>query len=114
MPDAQVAQRQATTPDVAPAHLALLRSILARHVPDRTVVAFGSRASGTAKPWSDLDLAILGDGRLPLVVIARLASDLEESMLPFRVDVVERATLSPEFGRRIDREAVVVQAGSHG
>ena len=115
MPDALVTRRQSTSLDVAPAHLALLRAILARHVPDRTVVAFGSRAVGPTKPWSDLDLAILGEERLPPVVVARLASDLEESLLPFRVDVIERATVSAEFGRRIDREALVIQiqAGSH-
>ncbi|MBK6769765.1 MAG: nucleotidyltransferase domain-containing protein [Ardenticatenales bacterium] len=112
MPDIQVTQRQATTLDVAPAHLALLRAILARHIPDRTVVAFGSRTIGAAKPWSDLDLAILGNTRLPVVVLARLASDLTESMLPFRVDIVERAAVSGEFGERIDRGASVVRSGA--
>lgn len=95
--------------DLSPQHLALVRAILARHVPDRTVVAFGSRARGTAKPWSDLDLAILGDERLPVVILARLASDFEESMLPFRVDVVERAAAAAAFRERIDGGAIVVQ-----
>lgn len=97
--------------DISPQHLALVRAILARHVPDRTVVAFGSRATGTAKPWSDLDLAILGDERLPVVVLARLALDFEESTLPFRVDVVQWAAASEAFRARIESDGSTVQEG---
>ena len=35
-------------------------------MPNRKVWAFGSRATGTTKPFSDLDLAILGDQPLCL------------------------------------------------
>ena len=98
--------------DVQPRHLALVRAILGRHVPDRTVVAFGSRVPGAgvaAKPWSDLDVAILGDQRLPRVVAARLVSDFEESALPFRVDVVEWAAASAAFRQRIADRSIVLQ-----
>lgn len=95
--------------DLSPAHLALVEAILSRHVPTRTVVGFGSRATGAARPWSDLDLAILGDERLPLIVMARLASDLEESTLPFRVDLVDWAAASAEFKARI--AGVIVHSG---
>lgn len=93
---------------VAARHLAVVRAILARHVPDRTVVAFGSRVAGTAKPWSDLDLAILGEVRVPSVVLACLASDFEESDLPFRVDLVDWATASPAFRARVERDGRMI------
>lgn len=41
--------------DIQPRYLALVRTILGRYVPDRTVVAFGSRVPGAgvaAKRWS--------------------------------------------------------------
>lgn len=56
--------------DIAPEHLRIVRSILARHAPGYPVWAFGSRARGEAKPYSDLDLAIITDQPLPLVVQA--------------------------------------------
>ncbi len=95
------AAKQSAALDLSPAHLAIVRAILARHVTGRTVVAFGSRTTGTAKPWSDLDLAVLGTEPLPLVVMARLASDLEESTLPFRVDVVDWAAATEAFRAHI-------------
>ena len=39
----------------------MVDGLLRQHVPDRKVLAFGSRATWTAKDYSDLDLAILGD-----------------------------------------------------
>ncbi len=49
------------TLQIAPEHAAIVHAILQKNVPDREVWAFGSRVKGTAKPFSDLDLAIIGD-----------------------------------------------------
>ena len=45
--------------DLNPNHLATVQRILAEHVPECEVRAFGSRAAWTAKDYSDLDLANL-------------------------------------------------------
>ncbi len=97
--------------DVAPADLEAVRAILRRHVPDREVLAFGSRVTWTAKQFSDLDLAVLGDSPLSSAVRAALAEDFDESDLPFKVDVVDWATTSEAFRKIIQRDAVVVRKG---
>jgi type I restriction enzyme S subunit len=101
-------------PSVAmrPDHWAIVRAILQKHVPDREVWAFGSRARHTAKPYSDLDLAILGDDPLGLSVSAALSDDFTESDLPWKVDVVDWATTSDSFRRIIERDHVVLQPAS--
>lgn len=43
-------------PDIQPDHLKIVLEILNRVVPDREVWVFGSRATGTARDTSDLDL----------------------------------------------------------
>jgi predicted nucleotidyltransferase len=43
-------------------HLDTVVSILRQHVPDLEVRAFGSRVAGTAREFSDLDLALVGAG----------------------------------------------------
>lgn len=92
---------------VGPAELAEVRAILARCVPAGYVVnAFGSRARGTAKPWSDLDLVVEGPAALSIASLAELAEAFEDSALPWKVDVVDRATVSPEFAAIIDRDKV--------
>ena len=69
--------------------------------------AFGSRATGKrVKRFSDLDLAV--DGELTLGELANLDEALDESRLPFKVDVAQMATLTPEFEARIEPEMVLV------
>lgn len=86
-----------------------LRAILSAHLPGRRVWAFGSRATGRrVKRFSDLDLLIEGDS-LSFRQAALLDEALDESRLPFKVDVVQAATLVPEFRARIEPERVLVQ-----
>lgn len=92
-------------------HLDIVRAILRRHVPEREVWAFGSRARGDAKPTSDLDLAVLGNTALDLSVAAGLNESFCESDLPWKVDVVEWANTSDAFRRIIERDKIVVQDG---
>jgi len=74
--------------DLTAAQLSELRAILARHLPHREVRVFGSRVTGRAKPYSDLDLIVMGEAPLADLILAELHADLEESDLPFRVDVL--------------------------
>ena len=73
--------------DLNPNHLATVQRILAEQVPDCEVRAYGSRATWTAKDYSDLDLAIVGTGPLDRITLGRLKEAFEESDLPMRVDV---------------------------
>lgn len=86
-----------------------LSSILKAHLPGRRVWAFGSRATGRrVRRYSDLDLLIDGNG-LSFREAAMLDEALDESRLPFKVDVLQMATLTPEFKARIQVELVLVQ-----
>ncbi|GAB4397736.1 MAG: nucleotidyltransferase domain-containing protein [Anaerolineales bacterium] len=83
--------------DLAPKDLLTVLQILQTHVPDYEVRAFGSRYHHTAWKYSDLDLAVVGAARLPFATLAAVRIAFEESDLPFRVDVLDWHTLSPEF-----------------
>jgi len=91
-------------------HWEIVRSILQKHVPQYEVWAFGSRAKYAAKPYSDLDLAVITDQPLPLKTSANLLDDFSESDLPWKVDVVDWATTRASFRKIIERDKVVVQA----
>ena len=84
-----------------------LRRILQHHLPGVPVLAFGSRATGRGlKPHSDLDLLIQADAPLPLRRRRQLVEALEDSSLPFRVDIVEQADLDAAFLDAILPDAV--------
>ena len=94
--------------DLDPEHLAEVRRILQMYVPGRTVRVFGSRVQGTAKPFSDLDLAVMGDVPLDFRQLAALKDAFAESNLPFRVDVVDWAATSEMFRGIIEEVFEVV------
>ncbi|MDR3265363.1 MAG: nucleotidyltransferase domain-containing protein, partial [Synergistaceae bacterium] len=66
---------------------ATVRSILKKHIPNCEVRAFGSRYKQTSKEHSDLDLAVVGDQKIPASIIDDLREDFQNSDLPWRVDV---------------------------
>lgn len=94
--------------DLRPEQLALVRRLLAARVPECEVRAFGSRTKGMAKPYSDLDLMVMGKAKLERSRLNRLEEAFEESTLPFRVEVMDGWTLSVPFREAIAGEAVPV------
>ena len=98
--------------DIRPDHEALVRDILRARLPKGVRVwAFGSRAKWLAKPYSDLDLALEGDGILPGALVADLAEDFRESDLPWKVDVLDLNAIAPSFRDLIDKDRVAFSLG---
>ncbi len=97
--------------DLNPNHLATVKAILAEHVPECEVRAFGSRVTWTAKDYSDLDLAVVGEGPLDWRTLGRLKEAFEESDLPMRVDVLDWYAIPDSFRRVIERDYEVIQKG---
>lgn len=86
-----------------------MRDILQSVVPQAKAWVFGSRATGRARPFSDLDLLIDAAPPLDWKQRAALQERFEASALPFRVDVVEPIDISGEGVRcRIDGEKLAL------
>lgn len=86
-----------------------LSDLLERYLPGRMIWAFGSRATGLrVRRFSDLDIAVGGE-ELPFDEMAMLREALDESRLPFKVDVLQLAALTPEFRARIEPSLVLIQ-----
>jgi len=86
--------------------LALIHEILAKWLPAREVRLFGSRARGTPKPYSELDLVIMGDTPTPLSTMGQLIEAFANSDLPWRVDLVDWADTSPDFRAHIAHHSI--------
>ena len=69
----------------------------------REAILFGSRAMGTFKPGSDVDIAL--KGQVALQDVARVKAMLEEdSPMPYLFDVVDYQTIeTPAFKEHIDK-----------
>ena len=97
--------------DIRPDHWEIVQRILQEHVPNLEVWAFGSRAQWSAKEFSDLDLAIITDEPLPLDTSAALSEAFSDSDLPWKVDVVDWASVGDELKKVITRDKVVLKNG---
>ena len=95
--------------DLNPKHLKTIQSILAEYIPTYEVRAFGSRVKWTAKDYSDLDLAVVGNDPLSLRQRGQLADAFEESNLPIRVDVLDWQSISERFRQVILERYEVIQ-----
>jgi predicted nucleotidyltransferase len=99
------------TIDLQPEDLAILLPLLRAHLPLETAVwVFGSRAAGTARRYSDLDLALEGEAPLDPDLLGRLSEALSESDLTIKVDVIDLRTVDPAFRRIIEREMIPLPA----
>lgn len=69
-----------------PAVFDCLSEIFSHHPAIDAVKIYGSRAKGTAHPRSDIDLVLLGSS-LDRHAVAALQQDIDDSDIPFQVDV---------------------------
>ncbi len=97
--------------DLASRHLALVRDILSRYVPGNVVWAYGSRVKGTAHARSDLDIVVFG---VTLRQRYALIDALDESNIPFIIQVLSWENIPDDFKEEIEKQYFVLQEGEVG
>ena len=79
---------------LAPREIELMREVFCHSPRIAEVVLYGSRAKGTFRPESDVDLALIGvDDDLQAEAVA---DELDELPLPYRFDVKAFGTIKHE------------------
>ena len=80
-------------------------AIVRRHLPDPAyrVFLFGSRAEGTARPRSDIDIGIEGPAPVPREAMALIEEELEEAPTLYTIEVVDFARVPENFRRVASR-----------
>jgi uncharacterized protein len=90
-------------PDLEEVRRIVLRALEGRAA---RVFLFGSWARGEASRISDIDVAILPAGPLPVGLLAEIAEDLENSASLYPVDLVDLSETSETFRTRVLAEGV--------
>jgi hypothetical protein len=73
---------------------------------DAAVWLFGSCARGDVRQHSDIDIAILPRDDLPSAFFAVLAADIEESTIPYDVDLVDLRHADRALIDEVQREGI--------
>jgi predicted nucleotidyltransferase len=86
-----------------------VREITCQVLGDRDVriYLFGSSVTGRPRRWSDIDVAIDTVRPLPSALLAELREQLEESEIPYDVDIVDLSKASPEIRASVAREGLL-------
>jgi predicted nucleotidyltransferase len=71
------------------------------------VYLFGSQATGQARLYSDIDVAILPLQPLPMLTIPIIREKLEESDIIRTVDVINLSETDKGFRQRVEKEGVL-------
>ncbi|MCL4377989.1 MAG: nucleotidyltransferase domain-containing protein [Actinobacteria bacterium] len=76
-----------------------IKEIIFHHIdPEKyKIFIFGSRVSGKSGKYSDYDIGILGKHSLSLSTIGFIKEEMDESNIPFQVDIVDFTTVSSNF-----------------
>ncbi|GHU06027.1 hypothetical protein FACS1894158_11060 [Betaproteobacteria bacterium] len=98
--------------DITDGQRATLLVLLARHLPETVTWVYGSRVTGKASPRSDLDLVVFARPEQQRQV-ADLREALEDSNLPFRVDLFVWDEIPESFKANIKKENVCLTTGKN-
>ncbi len=95
--------------NVGDQHLSTVKRILHKHVNNAEIRVFGSRLNEDVKKYSDLDLAIVAKEKIAPRVVMRMKEELEESDIPFRVDILDWHEISDDFKKIISKKYEVLR-----
>ncbi|MBE8221978.1 MAG: nucleotidyltransferase domain-containing protein [Bdellovibrionales bacterium] len=94
--------------DISIAEFKIVNDLLKKHLPNNCKVwVFGSRAKKQSKFNSDLDLALDCPDKIDFKSIIQLKEDLEESKLPYTVDVVNFYNIEESFKKIINQHKIL-------
>jgi predicted nucleotidyltransferase len=82
----------------------MVLAALGKH--DATVWLFGSCSRGDPRQHSDIDVAILPRDELPLGFFGQLEAEIEESTIPYDVDLVDLRYADPTLVAAVERDGV--------
>lgn len=85
--------------------IAALRSVLARHPNVEQAILYGSRAKGTQKAYSDIDMTLKGN--INHSELSRIYVEIDDLLLPYQLDLSAYSRLTDNaFKEHIQRVGV--------
>ena len=80
-----------------------IRSVFSKYQMVEKAILYGSRAKGTQKNGSDIDIVLIGT-KLTTTDLLRIENELDDLMLPYEIDVsMKHAIENQDLLEHIDR-----------
>jgi len=94
---------------VNPKYFSIIREVIFKHLNglNYEVYLFGSQSRQAACRTSDIDIAILPKTPLPVGLLSKIREELEESRIPYPVDLVDLSKSTPAFLKKVKSEGLI-------
>ena len=81
------------------AYLDLVKEVVFKHIPKNkyNIFLFGSRAREKHRFAADIDIGVQGKEPLEEDLIYKIKDEIEESIVPFKVDIIDFMTVTNKF-----------------
>ena len=91
-----------------PTDIERIQTVLKNHQFVEQVIIYGSRAKGNYKPYSDIDITLVGP-KIDLTLQNKIENDLDALMLPYKFDVsVFHKILNKDLVDHINRVGKII------
>lgn len=97
--------------DITEEYLNIILNIFKKYLigTNSKIYAFGSRAKQTAKPYSDLDLAIdMSKSKLPIELEEKIKLELEDTNISYKVDIIDLNSITDSFRQNIASDLIEI------
>jgi len=85
----------------------LIIKIIKKYLPNANIYLFGSRARGDSLSESDIDIAVDNNQKIDSELLSLIKEDIEESTIPFTVDIVDLHNISKDFKLQILKDRIL-------
>ena len=82
--------------DLENKYIEFIKNTINNVLTDVEIYIFGSRVQGVAKKYSDVDIALRSSEKIKFSDILRIKSLFENSIFPYKVDIVNLDSVTPE------------------
>jgi uncharacterized protein len=72
-----------------------------------TVFLFGSRADKTNLSNSDIDVGFIGDEPISSIILSKIYSEIEESIVPYHIDLIDFYKVDPKFKEMALKKVII-------
>jgi len=84
-----------------------LIDIIVNHFPEVTIYLFGSQAQNNTTQSSDIDIALDNNTPIENSLLNALRYEIDESTIPFFVDIIDLRSISADFYNHIKKDLCV-------
>lgn len=89
--------------DISEDYLNTITRIIKKHLSGYEIIAFGSRTTGKAKEFSDLDITVKGYAPADILTLGKIKDELSASDIPVFVDITDWHSFSDSLKEVIEK-----------